>query len=292
MPSYLGGTQEAYRSGSIFGLSLAEVILVILFAVLLILIFLLLAMPEECEKDCSDARQQLGTQKEKIRQVVQKVTEGTENADEIPENWEELVLDNMQENQRDAVRSLAEASSLTRQLEEESNKNRALTQQLHDLQGGTTTICTYEADSEKQKISVSLASIWIQANRILLLGRNIEGSDKIIDFYLAPYDPTKAIEIVDRYMGDQTVRILSDTEFNKMNAELNDLGNEYQTETRAECRFALDYFFEDADVKASRVDLVKKIFWNHKRLPLEQVTADLVQEGMHPDDFRQPFSVN
>ena len=282
--------QSSYQSNSVFGLSLAEVILIILFVILLLLASALFANEslQNCDKElrkltkASQSEQKEGCEKllDDIKELLEKIEHSTKDI----KDWDKIVYGKIKDLQ-DTLRSLLE------RINELEKENQAMKDRLKKATKGDTTICTYTTGGNKKK-SIALASVWIQKNRIILLKRNINESDTVVDFYLDPFDPDAAISVINEYILNRKATPLPDWKFGKMNDGLNALGKGYGNEYRAECRFTFDWYSEDVDVSGSRMADFERKYLKNSELSLEEVTQILARQGMHPDDFRQPFSVN
>ena len=268
--------QQAHRSGATFGISLAEVILIVLFVVLLLLIF----SSEGIERAQSDlaAEREKREEAERVIQAVQRSTD--KDLESLPMDWNAIVLgyeDNVQQLVEDKQALLDEIAKM-------EDKYEALKEIAYSTRGGDTTICTYEeaTDDADGKASVSLASIWIQDNRIVFLQKAISDPSKIIDFYLSPYDPTPALEIIGRF---STGQIISHSEFESTNQLLDDIGDEYETDTRANCRYTYDYYFDDR-ISPDRLNTFFRRYLPGQRISEKEVAAILWSNGLTLAKFR------
>ena len=257
--------QQAHRSGAVFGLSLAEVILIILFVILLLLIFsgrenkqVSTDLSQETAKR-ENAEQLLADAERALTSVISDCID--QPLEELPSDWQTILTD-CQERNNDT-----EPKPIEPPPDDPS---------LNGVKGGDTTICTYEvANNTRGKKSVPIASIWIQNNRIIFLGKHIQNESDIIDFYSNPYDPSSALEVIASYSVGQ---IVNDADFEYMNQKLDAIGNRYETEERAKCRFSYNYYFED--ITATRLKSFFKRYQPGIEISRDDMTAILARQGI------------
>lgn len=268
--------QNAHRQGATFGLSLAEVILIVLFVILLLLIF------SEGERESAE---------EALASAID-----LENS-EVPPDWIAIVTEwqqqgeeinslrgQLEENEKENENLVQENNSLAAETTEQDVENSALKDQINQLRalaesfrGGDTTICTYlPADDEDFKQSISLASIWVKNDHIIFLEGLIDSPENIIDYYLSPYDPSEAIAIINKY---STGDLVSREDFSITNQSLDQIGDNYETETRARCRYTYDYYFEN-DLPTDSFDRFFTRYLKGTKLDEEYVSETLSSVGV------------
>ena len=239
--------QAANRKGYTLGLSMAEVMLIILFTLLLFLVHVSdendnnKLVLDNCGAFCEEPGllQSIHDKPEML-----KLIRIFKDKPETLNDWISIT-----QGEPDTLKiienSLNLASQQKKKIAELKEELEIAKSKVSSSKGGSTTICTFfpRDDEADGKISVSLATIKIDTDSITLLSKNIADKDVVIDFYGDPYSPNDALEAIKEWEVGETI---SNDEFARLNVALNSIGDAYETDYRANCRFSYDYYFDDS----------------------------------------------
>ena len=133
---------------------------------------------------------------------------------------------------------------------------------MEGVRKGGTTLCTYSSPSidYPRPRSLPLGVVLLENEGITLLSSGYE-SETLIDAYGEPFDSKEAVEIVSAW--ELRSRITFD-QFEDINSELITLGDEYANDTRQNCRYYFDYYFENID--ADNLDLWNRLNYSGVKL--------------------------
>lgn len=276
---------EERRRGFVTGLAVSELMLLILFALLLFLV--------EGEKTNEVNREVIDNFGGD--EVAENMAEAISNSPEIQrvlqENPEVIdlwitlttsgALDDVQDNREIVDRLVEEVSEMesenqaledliAEQNEISANLNERLTAAnialMDGVRKGGTTLCTYASPNieNPRPRSLPLGVVFLQNEGVTLL---LSGYDEesLIDAYGESIDPVQAIDIVNSWGIDREITF---EEFRSLNSVLATLGDEYATETRQNCRYYFDYYFED--ISADNLDLWNRLNYSGVKISSER----------------------
>lgn len=286
------------RSGFVTGLAVSELMLLILFALLLFMVEGLVNNNEDRNiieglggKDVAENLERAVRESPEMRRILREdpeiidlwITLTTAGALSATSENRELVdelsksLAEMERDRQKLVSQLAEQAAETAEINERLiAANSAL---MEGVRMGGTTLCTYSSptsDSPRPR-SVPLGVVFLEQNGITLLSTGYE-NEQLIDAYGEVIDPMRAEEIISGWAINEKI---SFDEFQRLNTRLVDLGDQYSTESRQNCRYYFDYYFDD--INANTLDLWNRLNYSGVKISTSRF-AELVTRNAinHP----------
>lgn len=245
--------RRANRRGFVMGVTLAELMLIVLFALLLLL------------QGFGQIEEDLGGKAsvDSVLAIIDSVeTWAGQRGQTLPQVWSTLIpkVDGSPADMADENRALeARVADLERQLAEKSEElvtaraevdetleqNQALKAEVVEAKEGGLVLCAYEPPSNVRQVrgtSVSLGTMHLQADGITLIHKRpgLRGLD-VVDYVGDRYDLGDAVDLLDSWpVGDK----LTFEEFSTHAAGFVQIG-EREAERRQKCRFSMGYYIDD-----------------------------------------------
>lgn len=251
------------RKGFLTGITMAELMLLIIFVLLLALVIF-----QKRAESLDNVMVVLSADESEL-QLVSSLKPSDAALTALKDVWEDLIeCVRTAPNQDCSDRDMPDLASENAFLRED---NRALKQEVSKLRdaylAGETPICTYEVASSEDKLhgsSVALGSLWVRADSITLLEKNdyLYGNE-VVDKAGVPYDPIDALIAL---AGWEVGREMTIAEFREMSGVFEQIGN-IPVEHRQNCRFVMNYYI-DVDEKTFDIfqNVVQRYFFTGKRL--------------------------
>lgn len=280
------------RKGFVIGLAVSELMLLILFALLLFLVEGLSSNQEDREiveaLGGKEAAVNLGNSidgSSEIQRILQEQPE-------IIDLWISLTTSGVIQSTTESgsvieglSKTLAEVESTRADLERQLVQQQAEAADLNDrltaansalmagVRMGGTTLCTYSSPTvaSPRPRSVPLGVVFLQEDGLTLISRGYEPGP-LIDAYGESIDPTRAVEVISSWELNKRI---SFDEFQVLNRTLEMLGDEYATESRQNCRYYFDYYFDD--INADTLNL-----WNRLNYSGVKISSDRFEELREP----------
>jgi hypothetical protein len=278
LKSSVGDYQLANRKGFLVGMTLAEIMLITLFVLLLLF------------KDSDDTATQFEDIEEKLGERATLLIAESDlklNPDsqiKLYEIWETLI--NAQDVQNMGVEPPTESkvNDLQREI-------KRLQQQAEVLKGvvskaGETVICTYKEPrpgrEELHGPSVALGSVLVQTDGITLLSKNRAISNfRMVDYVGETYDPSEAVRLLNAW--PMNVKLSYD-EYRPMAKKIFDVGN-IEVDKRSACRFTLNYYIDPEgypEIAKIFIEQFERYFYRQQALSEERF--QLLLEDKKNDD--------
>lgn len=264
MPESIRQQSINSRRGLLLGMTLAEVMLIILFALLLLLgrQFLDLEKAQETLQNYASVisagwSQNMSEEEvEALSGLIEETKKRQKPDEEISETWETLTSDleedrNKPDEESDASELLSrledakkEAEKAKKEKEQAEKVANAAQEELRKAKAGSPPPCIFEPGGE-DKIrgrSIVLGSVYIKENEISLIDVNRDiPSIGTVDFLgrRATYD-IEAFELIASWPEDKT---LTFEEFGQLAQQIKDIGLR-ETDTKLKCLFTMNYFDE------------------------------------------------
>jgi TonB family protein len=233
---------NANRKGYSLGISLAEIMLIILFIILLFLIRKnneneeMVEIIEACGALCES---------ENLTKISNSTfIDGILNLQEFDKEWVTLESD-----PQSIYENLPDVFS-----QEESPP-------LPSVKKGDTSICLYDGPKDIGK-SYPIATIYLQNERMVILNNDISQLELAYDKYGEIYDTTDSSILFEKIARGTAFTY---PEFERLNGSLDNIGDAFETETRANCRFAYNYYFDNS-FSVERLDYFNTRYWPNKRI--------------------------
>ena len=145
-------------------------------------------------------------------------------------------------------------------------------------QRGETTLCTYEVGSENNR-SAPIATVEVEERGITLLAHGFLPGQTFVDYYNEPFDS----ELFDRAFEIITEWNLKETydwaQFTDLASGLNQIGDDYESETRRNCRFHFAYYYEEGLPQSVSEEFLRMVYTNPERIPQEEYSS-LINNGL------------
>lgn len=259
--------RRAGRRGFLIGVTLAELMLITLFVLLLLL------------EGFGQLEEDLGGREsvDAVRALAASVRGWAEEQERsLPEVWRNLLPRNekLTETDRDrAFRRLAEERKQRDEVESELMRARAQVKELKDKVGGLV-LCAYDLpatpDARHGK-SVALGTVHLQRDGITLIHkrvglRKLEVVDKVGD----PYDLTDALDQLDSWLVG-TKRTFD--EFRDWGEAFVRIGDR-ESERRQKCRFSMGFYIDEGVHSDVLTDVFERYFFKQ---PLNSISKQEYQ---------------
>ncbi len=264
MPENIRQQSLNSRRGLLLGMTLAEVMLIILFALLLLLgrQFIDLEKAQETLQNyasvinASWSQNMSQSEVEALTSLIEETKKRQKPDQEINETWETLTSELAEErNKPDEESDISELLNRLEDAKKEAEKAKekqkeaekvsdAAQEELRKVKAGSPPPCIFEpGGAEKIRgSSVALGSIYLNEQGISLLDVNREiPSIGAVDFLgrRAEYD-MDAYRLITSWPEDKT---LSFEEFGKLAQQIKDIGTK-ETDTKLKCLFTMNYYDE------------------------------------------------
>lgn len=254
----------ANRRGYTLGLTLAEIMLIILAVLLLFLIRRNDIIEELGGQNVVDEISTAFEEQPEARKFFQ------DNPQEI-EEWVRLILAEESFTQEEIEEILEESERLSAQNEILQAANNSLNEEVIAYRRGGTTNCTYFYDADGLLRSQAIGLITIDNNRVTYEGALISEEDRVFDSYGDPFDMSSALMVMQSL---EVGAFYSYEDFYTINERLNVLGDAYASDTRARCRFPFDYMLADS-LDADLLDQFHVRVWRGSNITPEQTFESL-----------------
>lgn len=252
------------RRGLLLGMTLAEVMLIILFALLLLLgrQFIDLEKAQETLQNYASvisagwSENMSEEEVEALTGLIEETKKRQKPDEEISETWETLTSDleedrNKPDEESDATELLnrleeakKEAEKAKEEKEEAEKVADAAQEELRKAKAGSPPPCIFEPGTGERirGKSIALGSVYIKENEISLIDFNRDiPSIGTVDFLgrRAEYD-MEAYRLISSWPEDKT---LSFEEFGELAQQIKDIGTR-ETDTKLKCLFTMNYYDE------------------------------------------------
>jgi len=251
--------QNANRKGYALGLSLAEIMLIILFVILLFLI-------------------RKNTQVDELSEVINRCgalceSDNLEQIAQSPLVQSFIGLPNLDP---DWTKLTSERQNFVALIPEEESDSPPSEQK------GDTSICTYDGPVDIGK-SYPVATVYLQNEKLTLINIDINDLPNYFDKYGELYDAADAKKLFEIYSLGQEFTY---PEFEMLNASLDQIGDQYETDTRANCRFAYNYYYDDS-LSLDRFDYFSTRYWRNRR-----ISEDNFNSLLQNSNFKSELTAN
>ena len=263
MPENIRQQSINSRQGLLLGMTLAEVMLIILFALLLLLGRQFIDL-EKAKKTLQNyaavisagwSQNMSEKEVEALTGLIDETKKRQKPDEEISETWETLTSNleedrNKSDDESDASELLNRLEDAKKELEKAKEKQKeaekvadAAQEELRKAKAGSPPPCMFElVGFEDKRNSVALGSIYLNEQGISLIDVNREiPSIGTVDFLgrKAEYD-MEAYRLISTWLED---KILSFNEFGQLAQSIKEIGNR-ETDTKLKCLFTMYYYDE------------------------------------------------
>lgn len=291
MPENIRQQSLNSRRGLLLGMTLAEVMLIILFALLLLLGRQFIDLEEAKETlqnyatviSAGWSQNMSEKEVEALTGLIEETKKRQKPDEEISETWETLTS-NLEED-RNKTDEESDASELLSRLEDakiEAEKAKekqkeaekiadAAQEELRKAKAGSPPPCIFEPGSggKIRGSSVALGSIYLNEQGISLIDVNREiPSIGTVDFLgrKAEYD-MEAYRLISSWPED---KILSFNEFGQLAQSIKEIGNR-ETDTKLKCLFTMYYYDEIGTSVDTFTDQFERYFLKQRKLEQDEL---------------------
>jgi hypothetical protein len=283
------GQNLANRRGLLLGMTLAEVMLIILFCLLLLLGKYFLDLTKEREiaaacEACKNAewiKQLTESDLEKLKVIVDTVLDLRES--DRSEAWKILTddakrmasqvkrrkqgLGEAEPKPEDKDRQLEEARKRIEQLEK---RNEQLEQEIRKMKAGSPPPCIHEPSRDGVELrgpSIPLGTVHIEDGRMTLIAKNDNiGSLAPVDYVGNPFDYQEAGKVLETWPVNRPLTL---SEFGRYGREFVRIGDD-ESNGKLKCRFTMVYYIRDGVPHSMFVDEFLQYFYMQDRLTTDE----------------------
>jgi hypothetical protein len=260
----------AGRRGMLLGMTLAEVMLIILFCLLLILGKSILDLDKARAKNLAmenaEWAQDLSPQEiNDLGQIVVSVEKFRKQDEPKSEVWRRMT-DNLSRLSHELTSNNDDIDWQT-VAEESSKRIQSLEKEIKKLKAGSPPPCLYKQPTklgQLKGVSIPLGVIHIEVNRMTLVSKNNQ-IPKLnpVDYVGKPARYQEAYQVLTKWPLGKTMTL---EEFRNVASNYVKLGDD-ETGGKLKCRFTMDYYIEDgANMHSMFVDHFLRYFYRQRRL--------------------------
>ena len=265
MPEDINKLAEERRAGFLVGMSISELMLLIIFALLLFM--------AESFLSAQGNREILDGLNPSARALIK---ENKSLLNEIDPGWLQLVATRLPADPDliEAYEKLSqELEKLRRELAQVTKENEGLDGQNRDLinslaveqsKQGLTTLCSYERTEQAGgRRSLPIGVVLLKDTTLTLLEKGY-GDKEVIDYYFDPADINPAMSEIEQWQVGQSI---SWDQFSDYAGQLNSIGDNYANEERQSCRFYFSYWEEGIEI--TKLEQFNRINYSQVRISEE-----------------------
>jgi hypothetical protein len=245
------------RRGFLTGITMAELMLLIIFVLIMSLVIF-----QRDARDYRELRRLVGASTDEMS-LVRNLDESSHLSIRLKDVWEDLIQCSSGADLPKCFNSEAKTDLVS-----ENAELRVEVAKLRDAYlAGETPICTYERAPSDQKLhggSVALGSLWVRSDSIVLLEKNDYFFDnEVVDKAGVPYDIADALFALSEWDEGVAMTI---SQFRDKGVTFERIGD-VPAEHRQNCRFVMNYYIDiDEDTFDIFQNVVQRYFFTGKRL--------------------------
>lgn len=277
---------SAKRSGFLIGMAVAELMVLILLAIVLFLIF------REKEYEKQEQLFELAGGMDNVKVIVDAISSSSEGANlfnnpKLIETIVSISTKQVLNGASDFSENLLVAVAYENKNLQETNSalesaRQSLLKQILAMTTGGTTLCVYTPSTDLSKIrgrSVPIGVLRLEGEEIEIVSLGYPDQSRFVT-----YDGLDFVDTTEEILfGWQEERMLTLGEFSELSQRLSDNGDTHRTDSRANCRHYFDYFFDNDMVTADFLYRFDQLNYSGVRLSKLSVDSNLNRESMEED---------
>ena len=260
---------SAKRGGFLIGMAVAELMVLILLALVLFLVF------REKKYEEQDQLFELAGGKDNVQVIVDAISANSGGADLFtnPEVIETIVsittkqvLNGASSLSEDLLVAIADEN---KKLQETNSAlegaRQSLLNQILAMTTGGTTLCVYTPSTDLSKLrgrSVPIGVLRLEGEEIEIVSLGYPDQSRFVSFDGLDYGDTTNDILTDWQIG----QVLSLDEFSELSQRLAMNGDTYRTDSRSNCRHYFNYFFDNGTVTADFKERFDQLNYSGVRL--------------------------